>query len=130
MALLASQSNMPPRQREVAQVMVEGRILPIGRVMTGGTIGAESAAMLIVLLMTGVTIRGRTLIHTVLVAGLALRFGMFAFEFECRKAVVEFGGRPTSGGVTGGAIGAETSFVRLVGTVAGVAILGRVGEVG
>lgn len=41
--------------------MVEVRILPIGRVMAGGTVGSVLAVMLIILLMAGIAILRRGL---------------------------------------------------------------------
>ena len=58
MALLASQAHMGACQREVAQVMVKGGVLPIGRIVAGSAIRAKLTVMLVILLMAGVAIRG------------------------------------------------------------------------
>ena len=52
MAALTIQSHMRARQRKVAQVVVEGRVVPIGWVMAGSTIRAELTVVCIVLLVT------------------------------------------------------------------------------
>lgn len=121
---------MATRQREVAPVMIEGGILPIGRRMAGGAIGAVPAIVLIILFMTGVTISGCALINTIPMTGFAFCFGMLALQFKGCEIVVEFGGCPGTGGMTGGTIRPKTSIMRFIGTVAGVAILRRSLEIG
>lgn len=130
MTALALQSNMPPSQREVRFVVVEGRILPTGRAVAGGTVCAEPSVVFIVLLMTGVTIAGGVFVDAVLVAFFTSHFGMFTFQFEGGEVVVESGGHPTFGGMAGGTVEAKTSLVRVVLAVAGGAILRGIGEIG
>lgn len=125
MTLLASHINMTSRQREVAELVIEVGILPIGWVMTGGAIRAVCAVVFIVLLMTGVTISRRASKDLVLMAGLTSHFGMFAFQLEDRKIVIEFGGCPTVLRMTIHATKSITTVVRLVPLMAGIAILQR-----
>ena len=127
---LAFQTDVTPGQREVAQIVVENSLFPARRRMTGGAVRAKPTVMLVVVLMAGVTIAGGAFVYAVLVAVLTLCFGVPALEFERRQAVIEFGGRPAVGGVTGGAVGAEASLVRVVGAVAGGAILRSARKVG
>lgn len=56
MTLFTRQPRMTTRQREVAQVMIEGGILPIGRIMTRGAVRPILPAMFIILLVTGITV--------------------------------------------------------------------------
>ena len=123
MALFTSHSNVTTGQREVALVVVEGCVLPIGWFMTGGAIGAIFAFMLIVLFMAGVAIGGCPFVNTILVTRFTICFGVFAFEFEDRQVVIELGRSPCFGGMTVGTIHAEASFMRLLLTVAGKTIL-------
>jgi len=97
MALLAVHADMRARQREVGKAVVKGCAFPIVRGVTGGAVRAEFAVVLVILLMTGIAIGGRTLEHVVGVAFLTGNFGMFAFEFESRKVVIEFRGLPAVG---------------------------------
>ena len=73
---------MRPGQWEVAEVMVEVRVMPIGGVMAGGTIRPVLTVMFIILLMTGDTIHRRALELVVHMAGLTSRVCVFAFQFE------------------------------------------------
>ena len=77
--------------------MVKACALPIIRGVTGGAVRAKLAVVFVILLMTGIAIGGRTLKHVVGVAFLTGNFGMFTFEFESRKVVIEFRGLPTVG---------------------------------
>lgn len=56
MTLLTIQIRVGAGERELALVMIEAHIVPAGRVMAGGTILPELPAVIIVLLMTGITI--------------------------------------------------------------------------
>lgn len=123
MALLTSHVHVRARQREVAQVVVEGRVLPIGRVVAGSAIRTKLTVVFIVLSMTGVTIRERARKNVVLMAILAGCIRVPAFEFERSKIVIESGGSPAVFVVAVCATEAETTFVRLVGAVTGIAVL-------
>ncbi len=57
--------------------MVKVCALPVLRCMTGFTLGSKTAIVLVILLMTGVTVAGRTLedvIHMALFAGYLIVF--------------------------------------------------------
>ena len=82
MALLTSQTNMATREREVAQVMIESGILPIGRRMTCSTIGTVFAFVFIVPFMAGVTVYGSTYKGTILVARFAFHLRVLTLQFE------------------------------------------------
>ena len=77
--------------------MVKGRTLPIIRGVTTAAVCAELAVVFVILLMTGITIGGRAFENVIDVALLTLGFGMFAFEFESRKVVIELRGLPAVG---------------------------------
>ena len=104
MTLFTRQPHVAAGQREVGAVVIEGGVIPICRLMAGGTICPESAVVLIVRAMTGVTIGRCALIDIVEMAFRAFNFSMFPFEFERREIMVEGGGTPTVNTVTGGAI--------------------------
>ena len=65
-------------QREVAAVMVKGHSIPTLWCMASGAIHAKSAVVFIILTMASITLAGRALIHTVLMAIFAGNLGMFA----------------------------------------------------
>ena len=81
---LALHAGMPACQWEVAAVVVEIRILPIGGVMAGSTICAVPAIVLIVLPVTGIAVHRCAFVLPVDMARLAVCFRMFPFQFECR----------------------------------------------
>ena len=95
MTLLASHIHMRAVQREIAAVMVEGSLFPIRWVMAGSAIGAKAGAMLIVLLVAGIAIFGRPLIHIVAVTFLACNVRMFPFQLKVQYVVVKIRGFPT-----------------------------------
>ena len=129
-ALFALYISVCAIQGESGTIMVKGYAIPTYRHMAGRTIRTETAAMCIVLLMTGITIRGRSLKDTVLMAGFASHFCMSAFQLEIRKIVIEFSRLPTIRGMAGPTVGAEARFMRVISAVAGIAILWRSREVG
>jgi hypothetical protein len=51
MAILAEYINMRTGQREIAQIVIEGSLIPIEGSMASGTVRAKAAIMLIVLAM-------------------------------------------------------------------------------
>jgi hypothetical protein len=55
-ALLARQPGVAPRQREFAQVVIEGGIFPTRWVMARRTVRPILPAMFIILLVTGITV--------------------------------------------------------------------------
>ena len=96
-ALFATDFDMRARQRKAGQVVVEGRAFPIIRSVTATAVCAELAVVFVILLMTGITIGRCTLENIVNVALLAFGFGVFAFEFESRKVVIEIRRLPAVG---------------------------------
>lgn len=65
MATVTGYGNMRARQRETAQVVVERYAFPIVRGMAGRALRAKLAVVFIILLVTGITIRGRALENSV-----------------------------------------------------------------
>ena len=83
-ATLASYIDMGTLQGEVAAIVVEGRVLPIRRIVAGSTVCAKTTAMLIYLAVTGIAIRRCALIDTILMASLTGYPGMLPFQLEGR----------------------------------------------
>ncbi len=82
MALFTGHIRMCARQRELGFVVVKIHIIPTGRIMAKRAIGAVFSIVFIILFMAGVTIGGRSLIHAILMAGLAIYVGMIPFQLE------------------------------------------------
>ena len=114
---------MRPGQGEVAEAMVEVRVMPIRRVMAGGTIRAILTVMLIILLVAGDTIHGRALELVVHMTGLTSYICVFAFQFKGGQVVVEPGRGPAIRRVALAAIQPEAALVRLIVMMTGIAIL-------
>ena len=113
MAVLTSQSHMRARQREVAEVMIEIGIMPIGRIVAGSTVRAILTVVLIIPLMAGVAVHGRAFVLPVHMAGFTSHLGVLAFQFERCQIVIELCRGPAIGGVTLTAIQPEAALVRL-----------------
>ena len=126
MALFARQNRMAPGEGEIRPVVIERGILPVVRSVAGGAIGSKTPAMFVVALVAGKTICWCAFENIVRVTFFASNFGMFTFQFEYRKVVIEGGIFPVRQVVTYRAVGAEISCVRVVAEVAGVTIQGRV----
>lgn len=110
--------------------MVKGDSFPISGLVAGGAIGAEFAAMLIVLLMTGVAI-GRCAFVTVgHMAFFTPGLGVRTLEFECGQVVVERCGLPAIDAMTRGAVRTEPARMWLIFLVTGIAISGNFRKVG
>ena len=97
MALLALHADMRTRQWEVRPVVVEGGVFPIVRGVTAAAVCAVFAVVFVILLMTGIAVGGCAFENVVHMALFAFCFGVFAFEFESRKVMVEFRGLPAFG---------------------------------
>jgi hypothetical protein len=102
---------MLSHKREARVVVIKGRIAPATGGMTGTTICAELSIMGIPGSVTGITIRRRSLIHTVRMAGRALNTGMSSRKREAGIVVVEGYIAPAAGGMTGTAVRTELSIV-------------------
>jgi len=124
MALFTGYIYVRAIQRKIAAVVIEGGRIPARWCVTGTAIRAKAAVVFVILLMAGVTLSGRTLKDTVLVAILAVNSGMHPFQFEGRQVVIEGGVFPIIWRVTGAAICAKLTIMRVVCAVAGIAILG------
>ena len=91
--------------------------------MTGGTICTKLSVVLIVTAMAGETILRRASEYTVLMTTFTGCADMCPCQLEGGEVVIKFGWFPGFGGMTGGAIRTETSFMCFVFLMAGVAIL-------
>ena len=123
MTLLALHARMRARQREVGAAVVEGGAIPTRGGMAGRTVRAKLTVMLIILLMAGITIGGRTFEDIIDMALLAFHIRVLAFQLESGKVMVEGGLLPIGRGMAGAAVRAEGALVGILGGVAGIAIL-------
>jgi hypothetical protein len=82
----------------------------------------------IILLVARITIRGRAFELLVDVTGLTSHLGMFTFQLECHKVVVECRGYPAVRSMALAAIGTKAALVRLIVEMTGIAILRGRGE--
>ena len=116
-------------QWERRKVVIEGGGLPGRSGVTGRAVRSIPAAVTIVGGVTGITGGGRTLELHILVAASAGHSGMCTGQLEDRIVVVESGGLPAAGGVTGFALSAERAAVRVTASaVAGGTGRGRAVE--
>jgi len=102
--------------------VVEGDVIPIRGAMTCRAIRAKATIVMIVLLMTGETIRRCTLEDIVNVALVAFDAGVLAFEFESRKVVVKPGGFPTLWCMTPASIRTKRALMSVIPDVAGLTV--------
>jgi hypothetical protein len=114
MAILATHVNMSTGQREVAQVVVKCSLFPIEGSMAGSAVRAKATIVLIILLMAGITIRGRALKNTILMARLAADFGVFPLQLESGEIMVKRSPFPIIWSVADTAICAETTLVGII----------------
>ena len=118
------QPGMFSGQREAGNGMVEVRIAPTAGCMTGTTIRAKLTVVCILVGVTGITVRGRTLV-AVRMAGSASYSGVSTLEWETCKVVVEVHIRPLGWLVTGATVRTELAVVVVLVGMAGIAIGGR-----
>lgn len=109
--------------------MVKVDIIPIRQGVAGSTVCAKATVVFVILLVAGITIRGRSLKHAVLMAFFASDISMFAFQLEVRKVVIEGGILPIVWRVAGTAIHAKLPIVRVVSAMARITISRRVLEI-
>jgi len=122
MAFLTLQVCMFPYQRESGCVVIERGRRPAAGAVAGSAIGAELAAVSVPRRVTGITIHRRALVNAVDVAGLTWHGRVFAGQLERRQVMVEGGGRPTAGVVTGPTVRAELAAVSVPRGVTGITI--------
>jgi len=123
MALRAGDIDMPACQLESREVVVECDVLPAVCIMTSAAVRAKTSVVLIVLFMAGIAILRRTLedvVHVTLGTG---HIQVPACQLESCKIVVKFCRLPAIGRMTGSAIRAELTVVRVILFMAGIAIL-------
>ena len=129
MTTLTRHSRVRTGQWEVAEVVIEIRVMPIGGVMAGGTIRAILAVMFIILLVAGDTLHRRALELAVQMAGFTSHVRVFSFKFERRQVVIERRRSPAIRRMTGSTIHAKPALVRLVVMMTGITILKRHREI-
>lgn len=79
MAALTSHSRMRAGQGKVAAAMIEVRVVPIRRVMTGSTVCTILTVMFVISLVAGVAICGRAFVLIVQMAGFTSHVRMLTF---------------------------------------------------
>lgn len=117
------QPGMFPGQREAGNGMVEVRIAPTAGRMTGTTIRAKLTVVCILVGVTGITVRGRSLV-TIRMAGGASYSGVSTLERETGKIMVEVYIRPLGWLVTGTTVRTELTVVMVLVGMTGIAISG------
>ncbi len=92
-AIFAIDGNVRSREREIAQVVIEGYSVPIFRSMTGFTLSSELSLMFIILIMAGVAIlRCRLQIYNAASIEMAAGAGGFyvaANQLKLKGVVIE-----------------------------------------
>lgn len=91
--------------------------------MAGSAIDAVFAIVFIIILMTGIAVHGCTQELFVLMTRFTGDFRMLALQLERREIVIEFRRRPAIRRVTINARNAKAAFMRIIGMMAGVAVL-------
>lgn len=129
MATLTSQPRMRAGQREVAQVVIEIRVVPIGWVVAGGAVCAILTVVFIIRLVAGITVHGRAFVLIVHMAGFTFHVRVFSLQFERRQVVIELCRSPAICCVALAAIQPEAALMRFIVVVTGIAILGGHREV-
>lgn len=118
------QPGMFSRQREAGNGMVEVRVAPTAGRMTGTAIRAKLTVVRILVGVTGITVRGRTLV-AVRMAGGASYSSVRTLERETCKVVVEVHIRPLGRLMTGATVCTELAVVMVLIGMTGIAIGGR-----
>lgn len=121
---LAGDIRMGTCQRETRIAMVEGRVLPLARIMAGGTHRPKLTVMGVIFGMAGDTLPRRTFEHAITVTGLALNLSMPAVQRETCLAVIEIHILPGSRLVTASAFRAKLSSMRVLRGVTCITIRG------
>lgn len=123
MTALTGHARVRAGQREVAEVVIEIRIMPIRGVMTGSTIRTILAVVCVFLLVAGDTVHRRAPELSVHMAGLTSHVCVFAFQLKRRQVVIKLCRSPAIRSMTLAAIQPEPPLVRLVIMMTGVTIL-------
>jgi len=116
---------VPAGQREAGVVVIESCATPTVRGVTGTTILAKLAVMVIVGGMAGKAVGRQAGELSVRVAGRTGSTGMLARQWESGGAVVEIDDLPATGDMAGSAIRAKTPAVDIPGSVTGITVPGR-----
>lgn len=123
MAAQASHIDMCAGQLEGEQVVVKTGWQPAICGVTGSAVCSVLAVVFIIFLVAGIAVCGRAGEDLIDMATLAGHTGVFADQLESGQVVIKGSGDPASGGVTGAAITAIASLVRVCGRVARGAVL-------
>ena len=124
MAFLAFQFGMLPHQWKCSIVVIEGRIAPAIRAVTGTAVDAKLAVMLVIVCMTGITVCGCAFVPICMTC-LALEIRVPAGQRECSVVVIEGHVLPGRGLVTRSTLRSKLAAVCIVIGMAGIAVLRR-----
>ena len=113
---------MFPRKRESGVIVIEGHVSPTAGVMAGTAVCAELTVVVVPVRVAGITIRGRTFIHSIHMTGTALNACVFSRKREGGVVVIEGHIVPAAGVVTGTAVRAELAVVLVLICMAGITI--------
>jgi hypothetical protein len=114
---------MNTRQWKITIVMIKTHVVPARRVMTGRAVCSKFPAVIVILLVAGITIGGRAFELLIDMTRLTGDFGMLALQFERREIMVKLCRSPTRCCVAIGATGSESPLMRLILLVTGITIL-------
>lgn len=120
MACITLNIGVPAGKREAGVAVIEGHIGPTAGGMAGTTVRTELSVMTILRRMARITIRRRSLVHTIGMTCTALNTSMSSRKREARVAVVETDIRPLCRFVTRSAICAKLTHVVVPGGMAGI----------
>ena len=102
--------------------MIKVHIIPSAWVMAGTTIRAKLSIVVVIVCMTGITIRRRAFVNTIDMARAALDIGVSSRKREAGIVVIEGYIAPTTGGMTCSAVRTELSIVVVLVCVACITI--------
>jgi len=125
MALGALDVHMRTSQLKGSQGVIEGGVRPIRRIVTGFAGSTKCSIMLVILLVAGVAILGRTL-ESVDVAAFTGYFNVLTLEPEISQVVVKYSRLPACRTVAQPALHAKFTGVGVIGKMTGFTLGGRV----
>jgi hypothetical protein len=113
---------MFPGQFETGCIVIKGDIFPAAGAMTGPTVSPELTVVLIILLVTGKTVAGRSLEYPIRVAGGTGYILMSPTQFKTGGIMIEGDISPATGVMACGTVRAELTIMGIIRGMAGIAI--------
>lgn len=124
MTLRAVQAGVCAGQWESRQIVVKCCRQPAAGGMAGGAVRTEPAIVIVILLVAGIAVGGRTPKDVVDMTVLTGDCSVFTGQFEGEQIVIYVGRQPAGGGVAGGAVCSELAVVFIILLMAGIAVGG------